>query len=219
MELGYRYALLKHIDMLHPEWEDLKKGAWIANRLGDYRNNSLFVQAMDAIGGPFVAFHFGIVPEQVAHAATHPVGISRIEQIDRSEQDVNSELLDQGNAQLDMGGPVDDAAKLLFNKKAYITSPNAIGPVASQFVGSDRDYPVSAGMQMQGLAREFPGVGTVEDLATIAGAPNMNPYYNRKYSGGVTPQQSSLAGLLGMYYTRKTKRRMRPTEKLIRKEK
>jgi len=135
MELGYRQARLDQLDKeLGESAGDLSseydKAQRIRDDLGDYRNISRFTAALQALGGPFVAFRTSITPRAVARAATRAP--QRVEARARASEDVNQELHREGQpGTFHYGGPVEDAARMVFKPGDYLTSPATIGPLVS----------------------------------------------------------------------------------------
>lgn len=67
MELGWRVGLMKTLEQkLGPvtsEEDKLMRGWMINDKAGDYRNQNAFTELFRGLGGPFTAFHLGIVPK------------------------------------------------------------------------------------------------------------------------------------------------------------
>lgn len=138
MEHSWRSALLEELDRkLGPSKtaaDELAKGFMVNDRIGDYHNQSAFVQLFQMMGGPFVAFRLGIVPKNVATAIAH--NPERVLAIIRAQQDIqrNRSARGQRDNTLTLGGPTDDFAKLVFTPDKFLTSPattGALGQVGS----------------------------------------------------------------------------------------
>jgi hypothetical protein len=140
MEVGWRAGLLDQLDRkLGPSIpgsvEDYLKGAMINSHIGDYRNTSAFVQFFKALGGPFVAFRLGIVPEQFAKTlAEHP---SRIESQVRGQEDVQNNREGKKRNEIEFAGPTTDALKLLTDPRKFFASQSTSGLLGSYLSGSD----------------------------------------------------------------------------------
>jgi hypothetical protein len=128
MEFGWRQALLEQLDQKLGKSKDLKdelmKSFMVNDRLGDYRNQSAFVQFFHQIGGPFVAFRLGIVPKNVFRAAAEVP--DRVENILRLQLDTSANRQGKKN-ELHYGGPVEDTAKMLANPSAYSDNSATLG--------------------------------------------------------------------------------------------
>jgi len=152
LELGYRQSLLDHYDhVLGPSRsvaDEYRKADLINRDLGDYHNVSRFVAALDAIGGPFVSFRLGIVPAAVGRSIRARPNLP--ENVARTENDINTDPHALGNQpqKFNLGGPVDDFARLVTDPEKFMLSPSTIGPWAllDRLHKTDQgDQPESAG--------------------------------------------------------------------------
>lgn len=206
LELGYRQALMDQLDKKMPRLNDaaadaaldFKKGAIIRAALGDYRNVSYFVSALDAIGGPFVAFRLGIVPGAVTRALVRRPGF--VEAPVHAQETWNSTMQQGSPSEMEQGGPVRDAAGLAANPFGAMESPSTIGPLGVAMRYGDPNRTVGGGAIADEALRDFvPGAGMLEDLGVmksiLSGGYDPAP--------GVSPGASGFASLLGAYYRKK----------------
>jgi hypothetical protein len=199
LELGYRQALLDQLDRrLGPSLDqraELAKATIIRKALGDYRNNNIIVSALQAIGGPFVAFRAGIVPGAVFRALTkNPI---RLETVARLQEDLNDARQKTGaKSGLEIGGPVSDYARMVSDPFGYFGSPASTGIVgmASQMYNPDK--PLTLADMIDTAGRNFiPEFGIAEDIGLtqplIGGYPT---------PPGTSIPERTLASILGAYF-------------------
>jgi hypothetical protein len=129
MEHGWRAGLLDHLDhVLGPSApgskEEYLKGALINKKLGDYTNQSAFVKFFGALGGPFVAYHLGILPKAVIDSVkNNPINYLTVGRL-RDQNQKNREGADMN--ELTSGDPVTESAKGAFNPVGYALSSSAL---------------------------------------------------------------------------------------------
>jgi hypothetical protein len=129
MEHGWRAGLLDHLDhVLGPSApgskEEYLKGALINKKLGDYTNQSAFVKFFGALGGPFVAYHLGILPKAVIDSVkNNPINYLTVGRL-RDQNQKNREGADMN--ELTSGDPVTESAKGLSNPPGYVMSSSAL---------------------------------------------------------------------------------------------
>lgn len=209
LELGYRQALLDQLDREMGPSElpsgaidlakEYHKADIIRQALGDYRNNSAFVAALDAIGGPFVAFRMGIVPGAVGRTLVKRP--DRIEQIARGQKDFNDTVMQGSPSEFEMGGPVEDAARMAADPWGYLTSPSSIGPIFGEaHRWLDPNKTLTGGQIRDEFGRTFiPGYQLGEELGipqkVFGGGYGPPP--------GVHPAAADLAAALGAYFQRR----------------
>jgi hypothetical protein len=175
LELGYRQALYEHYDSFLPKalpGHEIARDYQIADHinrdLGDYRNVSAFVSALQALGGPFVAFRVGTVPSAVGRAIRarpfYPESIIKAQDA-LTDRKHNSEIV--------IGGPVKDAAEGYFNQADYFASGATAGPVGAA-LGAEIDAknphgtsPVSMGEQF--IENTVPGASLGMNAANVVG--------------------------------------------------
>ena len=133
LDLGYRAAMLEHLDKANPAKDALteyQKGRTIAEHLGDPRNQDWLVRTFEAIGGPFVAFRLGIAPRNVLSALVEHPG--RVVMGPRLENDLQRNRQNpNGPNEISMGGPTDDTAQELFDPIGYALNPATSGELGS----------------------------------------------------------------------------------------
>lgn len=114
IELGWRIGLMKTLEnKLGPattEQEKLIRGWLINDKAGDYRNQNAFTQFFQALGGPFTAFHLGIVPK--AFLQTIRDNPDRIKNFQRLGQDIQNHADTSGGVISD-SSPMSEGADML----------------------------------------------------------------------------------------------------------
>jgi len=150
MEHGWRAGLLDHLDhVLGPSApgskEEYLKGALINKKLGDYTNQSAFVKFFSAIGGPFVAYHLGILPKAVIDSVKHnPINWETVARL-RDQNQQNRE--GHNRNELSSGDPVTESAKAAFNPPGYVMSTSALPLLwtAGNELANDWQHPSKTG--------------------------------------------------------------------------
>ena len=198
IELAWRQALLEQLDRrLGPSTskaDELLKGHLVSDAVGDYRNQTAFVRFFQAIGGPFVAFGLGIVPPKVLGAlATHP---ERVENILRTEEDVQNRRPDKGVNVYDIGGPVGDVEtavrgpSLTAGVAKYMTSPSRLGILGDVMQQAEaRTAKGGVDTLAEMLEMAFPEIGMASQFGDIAvgrGMPTIGRKGQSAYESGQT---------------------------------
>jgi hypothetical protein len=115
MELGWRVGLMKTLNKTlgvpQTEEEKLLRGYLINNKIGDYRNQDAFTQLFKGLGGPFVAFHLGIVPRLFMQTLRD--NPNRILQYQRMGQDIQQHQAGAQQNHLSDSSPIAEGATLL----------------------------------------------------------------------------------------------------------
>lgn len=174
MEYGWRAGLLEELDKKLGKSdpgsvEELLKGHMVNNHIGDYRNQSAFVHMFRALGGPFVAFRLGIVPEQVLRTLRD--NPSRITTPLRAETDIQENRQGKRKNTMTFGGPLEDAAKLATNPTGFLGS--SLGALTSIPELAD---PTHKGLLDKGieLAQSYiPGLSDISKLTEVAEGTTM----------------------------------------------
>lgn len=174
MEVGWRSGLLEQLDKkLGPSVpgsaEEYLKGHLISNRVGDYRNQSAFVKTFQALGGPFVAFGLGIVPQQFLKTLKEDP--DRIYKLLQTQQDIQSNR--QGNRKntLDFSNPTTDAAKFFTDPVHYLASPSRTGPISELFnLKEEEDQSKYEGLGQRGIDLANAYIPGLEAIGKTAGA-------------------------------------------------
>lgn len=136
MEDGWRQSLLDALDANKATkgLDELRKGALVAQHVGDPSNVPAFVRLFEYLGGPFVAYRLGIVPRAVLDAiGENP---QRVLAAIRPQLDIQENRSEQArNANVfEMGGPVADASRLFGpGYLSYLLSPSTIGFLGDAF--------------------------------------------------------------------------------------
>ena len=207
IELGYRQAMLDQLDRKWPRMADpmqdvmldYKKGEIIRQAIGDYRNTSYFISALDAMGGPFVAFRLGIVPGAVARAAMRRPNY--VEAVAHTQRTINDSFQSGSPSELEMGGPVEDMGRAASNPFGYLESPASAGPTGLGMRYLDPNRTVGAGSVLEDVGRSLiPGFGLAEDTGLVNRALGGAGY---KPPPGVSPAASGFASILGSYYRKR----------------
>jgi hypothetical protein len=206
LEMGYRQALKEHYDsVLGPSKtiaDDYKKAQMIRDALIDYRNVSRFVSALQALGGPFVAFR-AKAPEAIWRALwKNP---ARIEARARGTTDVNQELHKEGQpGNFHYGGPVEEASRALFKPWDTLWSSATVGPVVSAIekAVSGKEGPIRAARDA--TIELTPALQTIIPL--LERIPGMSQALQRagvKYPEppGVSPFNDTLNTVFGSYFS------------------
>jgi hypothetical protein len=168
MELSWRAGLLKTLDKKYGPsknaQDELKKGAMILHKLGDYRNLSGFVKLMQGLGAPFAIFREGIVPARVAEAAIH--NPERLMRVLRAKEDYQNNREDRKKNRYVMGDPTDDALESGLRPKTY--AAKSLG-IAGELMPRSSDKDKGVVDQVISRADEYlPGISSAADLARIA---------------------------------------------------
>ena len=130
MEIGWRVSRLRQLDRtLGPSKsakDELLKMRTVEEAVGDYENQNAFVELLKAMGGPWVAFHMGIVPRALLKAVKeHPERVLLLARIQDALQQQRS-----GKGQKDSllklpGSPL----RAITNPVAYGSGPASFGLV------------------------------------------------------------------------------------------
>lgn len=174
MEVGWRSGLLEQLDKkLGPSaagsTEEYLKGHLISNRVGDYRNQSAFVKMFQALGGPFVAFGLGIVPQQFLKTLKEDP--DRIYKLLQTQRDVQSNRQGKRRNTLEFSNPTTDAVKFLTDPVHYLASPSRTGPIAELFgLKEDEDQGKYEGLGQRGIDLAQAYLPTTEALGKAYGA-------------------------------------------------
>jgi hypothetical protein len=197
MEQSWRASLLKRLDRKlgksNNDHDEYLKAYMVNKQVGDYKNVNGFVKFFQAIGGPWVAFRLGIVPQALIRAvAEHP---DRVEALARLQEDPqrNRSAYGQRENTLEEGGPIDDATKLAVDPVKFMKSPASAG-IAGQV---DESHDALGYQPLGEVAGEFAGafnpLGGVGDVAeAIAGRGMPGPLKG----GEPTYQKQTLADRL-----------------------
>ena len=114
IELGWRVGLMKTLEKkLGPattEQDKLIRGWLINDKAGDYRNQNAFTQFFQALGGPFTAFHLGIVPK--AFLQTLRDNPERIKNYQRLGEDIQHHADTSGGVISD-SSPMSEGANMI----------------------------------------------------------------------------------------------------------
>lgn len=151
MEQGWRAGLLETIDQklgksLPGSKEELLKGRMVSERIGDYRNRSAFAKMFQTLGGPFVMFRLGIVPQNFMK--TLKENPERIASQLRMMYDLDNNSGLHGK-QLSFGGPTGDVLKFISNPMKFLASPSTAGPIAQAYaIASNYHGLVDTGLQL-----------------------------------------------------------------------
>lgn len=208
LELGFRQALLDHYDEVMGASKSIAdeytKADLVRRDLGDYRNVSIFVKSLQALGGPFVAFRVGTVPAAVGRALVR--NPQRVEAHARAANDLDVDPQSMGGpAELVLGGPVDDFAKAAFSGVDYFTSPATMGVVGTgvqKYLRTKQGQGEGGGSLLAEQAREYlPGAGMAESLFEM-------PY---GAVPGVSPLQTALVQVFGDYFKKRPNKKTRAT--------
>lgn len=224
MEEGWRKALLDQLDrQMGPSrnaQDELRKGYEVAKRIGDYRNQNGFVKLFEAIGGPFVAFRLGIVPQNIVKALHDNPG--RVLALLRAPQDLQANRTQQAQAanRLEVGGPTDDFAKMVFAPGNYLTSPSSLGMVGSAIQSQFHPQGEPLSQDIASAARyNVPGASEAEDLANTWWLGDSMPGQQMSLADKLT---ATTLHQLGMYFLAQKNKKQRDAEKAeykrIRKE-
>lgn len=174
MEVGWRSGLLEQLDKkLGPSAagsvEEYLKGHLISNRVGDYRNQSAFVKMFQALGGPFVAFGLGIVPQQFLKTLKEDP--DRIYKLLQTQRDVQSNRQGKRRNTLDFSNPTTDAIKFFTDSVHYLASPSRTGPIAELFgLKEDEDQGKYEGLGQRGIDLAQAYLPTTEAIGKAYGA-------------------------------------------------
>jgi hypothetical protein len=150
MEHGWRAGLLDHLDhVLGPSApgskEEYLKGALINKKLGDYTNQSAFVKFFSAIGGPFVAYHLGILPKAVIDSVkNNPINYLTVARLrDQNQKNREGSYMDE----LSSGDPVTESAKAIFDPVGYTMSSSSLPLLwtAGSRLANDWQHPSKTG--------------------------------------------------------------------------
>jgi hypothetical protein len=180
MEVGWRSGLLEQLDKkLGPSApgsvEEYLKGHLISNRVGDYRNQSAFVKMFQALGGPFVAFGLGIVPQQFVKTLKEDP--HRIYTVLQSLADVQANRQGKRRNIISMSNPITEALKLFSDPVHYMTSSSRIGPLSNLFdLKEEEDEGKYKGLGERGLdlaAAYIPGAEILGKSYTDISGQNM----------------------------------------------
>ncbi len=133
MEVGWRSGLLEQLDKklgssIPGSTEEYLKGHLISNRVGDYRNQSAFVKMFQALGGPFVAFGLGIVPQQFLK--TLEKDPSRIVNFLNAQKDWQKTKAGKNQT---FSTPMNEALAFFSDPVHYLTSGSRIGAISELF--------------------------------------------------------------------------------------
>jgi hypothetical protein len=174
MEVGWRSGLLEQLDKklgvsAPGSVEEYLKGHLISSRVGDYRNQSAFVKTFQALGGPFVAFGLGIVPQQFLKTLEeNPARITRLLQ---AQEDIQANRQGRKKNTLVFNNPVTDAIKLFTDPIHYITSPSRTGGLAELFdLKEEEDDTKYKGLGEIGIDLATAFIPGLEDLTKAGGA-------------------------------------------------
>ena len=114
IELGWRVGLMKTLEKkLGPattEEDKLLRGWLINDKVGDYRNQNAFTTFFQALGGPFTAFHLGIVPKAFLQTLRDNPG--RIKNYQRLGEDIQHHADTSGGVISD-SSPMSEGADML----------------------------------------------------------------------------------------------------------
>src|SRR6266550_2555854 len=219
MEYGWRAGLLEQLDKkLGPSApgsvEEFLKGHMISNHVGDYRNQSAFVHMFKALGGPFVAFRLGIVPQQFLRTMKEKP--SRIINQIRGNQDIQNNRQGKRKNELIQGGPTEDMLKLLTDPRAFFASPSTSG-VLGEFLSSSSS--LHGGLLERGidLAKAYiPGASDISKLGEVmqgSTMPGQKMSIVDKLMGAVESE------FLNMYYKKKeTTKQVKASKGRIRRD-
>jgi len=219
MEYGWRAGLLEQLDKkLGPSApgsvEEFLKGHMISNHVGDYRNQSAFVHMFKALGGPFVAFRLGIVPQQFLRTMKEKP--SRIINQIRGNQDIQNNRQGKRKNELIQGGPTEDMLKLLTDPRAFFASPSTSG-VLGEFLSSSSS--LHGGLLERGidLAKAYiPGASDISKLGEVmqgSTMPEQKMSIVDKLMGAVESE------FLNMYYKKKeTTKQVKASKGRIRRD-
>lgn len=215
LEGGFRNALLHHYDrVLGPSKsiaDEYRKADLVRRDLGDYRNASRFVAALEAVGGPFVVFRIGTVPSAVGRAVRArpylPESIARAE----NDQTLPDPRLSDTNSRLRLGGPVTDAAEVTFDPVGYMSKPATSGLVGQAMQERDR-LKEGFGQAPKDIAEQM-ATNYIPGASLLGGAVNVGADALHKqlpwqpYGDTGLPQGSALRllleNLIGFYNTKK----------------
>ena len=156
MEVGWRSGLLEQLDRkLGPSApgsvEEYLKGHLISDRVGDYRNQSAFVKVFQALGGPFVAFGLGIVPQQFLKVMQE--NPSRVTNFLNAQKDWQKTKAGKNQT---FSTPINEALAFFSDPVHYLTSGSRIGAISELF-----------DLKQQEDEGKFKGLGQIGlDLAT-----------------------------------------------------
>jgi Transglycosylase SLT domain len=180
MEVGWRSGLLEQLDKkLGPSApgsvEEYLKGHLISNRVGDYRNQSAFVKMFQALGGPFVAFGLGIVPQQFLKTLKEDP--HRVYTMLQSMHDVQNDRQGKRRNTLEFENPMTAATKLFSDPVHYMSSPSRVGGIAELFDLKDEEDESKykgLGQRAIDLAQAYiPGAEALGKAATAIGGKAM----------------------------------------------
>lgn len=137
MELGWRIGLMKTLEMeLGPvtsEEDKLMRGWLINDKVGDYRNQNAFTHFFQGLGGPFTAFHLGIVPKAfLTTLYKHP---GRIKEYQRLGQDLQNDADIKGVSD---SSPIAEGAKFTAQLPALLKGE--LPSYVSDTLGDYRDF-------------------------------------------------------------------------------
>ena len=133
MEVGWRSGLLEQLDKkLGPSApgsvEEYLKGHLISDRVGDYRNQSAFVKVFQALGGPFVAFGLGIVPQQFLKVMQENPG--RVTNFLNAQKDWQKTKAGKNQT---FSTPINEALAFFSDPVHYLASGSRIGAISELF--------------------------------------------------------------------------------------
>jgi len=191
LEAGWRAGLADTLEQkLGPpktEAEKYIRGWMINDHIGDYRNQSAFVKFFEGLGGPFVAFRLGIVPQNAVRTLKeHP---QRLAELYRAQQDLNENRQGKRTNTFEVGGPFKDIAEYVSDPYKFMQES-----MSGELTGED-----FRNMGMSLMSNYVPGAGAVGDEANILSGTNR--------PGQDTTLQDklfdSVASFFGMRYNRK----------------
>jgi hypothetical protein len=223
MEVGWRAGLLEQLDKklgssAPGSAEEYLKGHLISNRVGDYRNQSAFVKMFQALGGPFVAFGLGIVPQQFLK--TLEKNPARVWSFLQAQHDIQNNLLGKKKNTLEINNPTTDALKFFSDPVHYMTSPSRTGPLAELFnLKEEEDQSKYRGLGEIGLDLAKAYVPGLEDIGKAVGSLTGTNMPGQKMSLADRLADVIEESFLNMFYQKAEKPKlMRAERRKIQKE-
>jgi hypothetical protein len=168
MEVGWRSGLLDQLDKkLGPSApgsvEEYLKHHLVNDRAGDYRNQSALVKSFQALGGPFVSFGLGIVPQQFIK--TLEANPQRIVNFLNAQKDWQKTKAGKNQT---FSTPLNEALAFFSDPVHYVTGGSRMGGIAELFnLKEDEDEHRFKGLGQYGIDLATAYVPGLEDIGKV----------------------------------------------------